>query len=105
MLKITLLTVKHVSLLAVPGLAASIYIYTNSDIITGSGSIDRPELKQVLLSCMEESSLKLSEENLDALTTALFTEADVDGSGLINFDELVTELQKHPEVMNNLSMG
>ena len=62
-------------------------------------------MKDVLRSCLEESSLKLGEENLDKLTEALFESADQDGSGDISFEELVNELKKHPGVMENLSMG
>ena len=63
------------------------------------------ELKEVLRSCMEESSMTLREENLDALNAALFEEADTDGSGGINYEELVAQLKKHPGVIENLSMG
>ncbi len=48
--------------------------------------------------------MKLSDEDLNALTHALFDEADDDGSGAITFEELVGELQKHPGVMDNLTI-
>ena len=73
-------------------------------IFAGSGSIDRDELKTVLQSCVGESSMQLSEEDLQDLTDALFDDADEDGSGAITFDELVGELQKYPEVMDNLTI-
>ena len=53
---------------------------------------------------MEESSLLLSEENLAALTDALFDDADTDKSGTITFQELKCQLEKHPGVMNNLTI-
>ena len=71
---------------------------------TGSNTIDFDELKTVLLSCMEESSLKLSDEDIDELTRALFNEADEDGSGEITFDELQAELNKYPDIRDNLTM-
>ena len=71
---------------------------------TGSGTIDFDELKTVLLSCMEESSMKLSNEDINDLTRALFNEADEDGSGEITFEELVAELDKYPDIRDNLTM-
>ena len=53
---------------------------------------------------MEESSLQLSEDNLDALTMALFESADDDNSGEITFDELREELEKHPGIIENLTI-
>lgn len=73
-------------------------------LFPGSGSIDREELKTVLRSCMEESSLSLSEEDLDDLTDALFDAADEDNSGSITFEELKAELEKHPGVIENLTI-
>lgn len=71
---------------------------------TGSGTIDIDELKTVLRSCMEESSLKLSEDDLDSLTALLFESADEDDSGAITFEELKAELEKHPGVLENLTI-
>ncbi|XP_052694613.1 NADPH oxidase 5-like isoform X2 [Crassostrea angulata] len=73
--------------------------------VDGSGSIDREELKTVLRSCMEESSLTLSEEDLDDLTDVLFDAADEDNSGSITFEELKAELEKHPGVIENLTIS
>ena len=53
---------------------------------------------------MEESSLSLTDENLEDLTDALFDAADEDESGTITFDELRTELEKHPGVIENLTI-
>lgn len=53
---------------------------------------------------MEESSLKLSDEVVDKLTQALFESADEDNSGEISFEELVAELERHPGVMENLTL-
>ena len=54
--------------------------------------------------CIEESDLQLSEEALEALTVALFEQADADGSGMISYEELCQVLEKHPEVMDNLTI-
>lgn len=53
---------------------------------------------------MEESSLSLSEEDLDDLTDVLFDAADEDNSGSITFEELKAELEKHPGVIENLTI-
>ena len=58
----------------------------------------------VLQACMEESSLSLTEDNLDDLTDILFDAADTDESGSITFEELRAELEKHPGVIENLSI-
>ncbi|XP_053387037.1 NADPH oxidase 5-like isoform X3 [Mercenaria mercenaria] len=70
-----------------------------------SGTIDRDELMAVLRACMEESSLSLTEENLQELTDVLFDDADEDESGTITFEELKTELEKHPGVIENLTIS
>ncbi|CAH1788924.1 unnamed protein product, partial [Owenia fusiformis] len=73
--------------------------------VDGSGTIELGELKTVLRSCMEESSITLSEDDLTELTKALFHSADEDNSGEISFDELKVELEKHPGVLENLTMS
>ena len=52
---------------------------------------------------MEESSLSLTEDNIDDLTDILFDAADADESESITFEELQAELEKHPGVIENLS--
>ena len=54
--------------------------------------------------CIEESELQLSEEALETLTLALFEHADADGSGMISYEELCDVLEKHPDVMKNLTI-
>ena len=61
------------------------------------------ELKLVMRRCIEESKMVLGEAALNSLTKALFDMADSDQSGAISFDELVAVLEKHPEVLNNLT--
>uniref|UniRef100_A0A8C4TP25 NADPH oxidase 5 n=1 Tax=Erpetoichthys calabaricus TaxID=27687 RepID=A0A8C4TP25_ERPCA len=70
-----------------------------------SGSIDPDELRTVLKSCLRESAISLPEEKLDDLTLALFESADRDNSGSITFEELKAELEKFPEVMENLTIS
>ncbi len=56
------------------------------------------------MSCMVESSMQISDDDMQELTDALFDDADEDGSGAITFEELVGELEKYPAVMDNLTM-
>ncbi|MEE6503518.1 hypothetical protein FKM82_004844 [Ascaphus truei] len=73
--------------------------------VDGSGSIDPDELRTVLKSCLRESAISLPEEKLDDLTLALFESADKDSSGSITFQELKEELERFPEVMENLTIS
>ncbi|XP_053319757.1 NADPH oxidase 5 [Spea bombifrons] len=73
--------------------------------VDGSGSIDPDELRTVLKSCLLENAISLSEEKLDDLTLVLFQSADKDGSGSITFQELKEELERFPEVMENLTIS
>ena len=73
--------------------------------MTGNGYIDYEELRTVLGFCMNESTLKFSDEKLDELTKALFEDADMDQSGSITFEELKAELNKHPGVIENLTIS
>ncbi|KAF6131770.1 NADPH oxidase 5 [Phyllostomus discolor] len=73
--------------------------------VDGNGSIDPDELRTVLQSCLQESSISLPDEKLDQLTLALFESADKDCSGDITFEELRDELQCFPGVMENLTIS
>lgn len=53
---------------------------------------------------MDESALSFNESKLDELTWALFEDADMDNSGTISFEELQAELDKHPGVIENLTI-
>lgn len=53
---------------------------------------------------MVESSLKLSEEDLENLSTVLFESADTKKSGNITFEDFRRELERHPGVVENLSL-
>ncbi|CAH2274538.1 NADPH oxidase 5 [Pelobates cultripes] len=73
--------------------------------VDGSGSIDPDELRTVLKSCLLENAISLPEEKLDDLTLVLFQSADKDSSGSITFQELKEELERFPEVMENLTIS
>ncbi|XP_015667366.1 NADPH oxidase 5 [Protobothrops mucrosquamatus] len=73
--------------------------------VDGGGSIEPDELRMVLKSCLKESSISVPEQKLDDLTMALFESADSDHSGSITFEELRGELQRFPEIMENLTIS
>ncbi len=54
---------------------------------------------------MNESNLRFTEQKLDELTRALFENTDSDCSGTISFEELQEELNKHPGVVENLTIS
>lgn len=58
----------------------------------------------MLQACLHESAISLPQEKLDQLALALFESADKDCSGTITFEELRDELQRVPEVMENLTI-
>ena len=76
-----------------------------SSTTSGNGHIDYNELYTVLKFCMDESTLQFSDETLDELTRAVFDDADEDNSGTITFEELKQELERHPGVLENLTIS
>ncbi|XP_071132979.1 NADPH oxidase 5-like [Mytilus edulis] len=71
----------------------------------GSGTVDKYEMRMVLKSCTEESSLTLCNEDIDELTSVLFEDADVDNSGEITFDEFQSSLEKHPGLIDDMTLS
>ena len=53
---------------------------------------------------MTESELTISDEQLNQLVDALLRSADKDEDGVITFDELAQELQKYPNLIENLTI-
>lgn len=70
----------------------------------GNGQLDRDEMKTVLQSCVEESSLSMDEQQLDELTDILFEESETQRKGFITFDELKSFLDKFPGIAENLTI-
>ena len=69
----------------------------------GNGHVDFEELRTVLKSCMGESALQFSDDQLDELTRALIEDADATNSGSLTFEELQIALRKHPGLIENLT--
>ena len=71
---------------------------------SGNGQLDRDEMRTVLESCVEESSLSMDQQQLDELTDILFEESDLEKKGFITFDELQSFLDKFPGIAENLTI-
>ena len=69
-----------------------------------SGTLTEDELRLMLSNCVEESSIQLDDETLSSLTSALFQQTDADNSGDITFEELLAQLEKHPGILDNLTI-
>ena len=59
----------------------------------------------MLRSCVEESSMHVSEEDLNLMTNVFMEMADKDASGAITFQQLLEELERHPDIFENLTIG
>jgi Ca2+-binding EF-hand superfamily protein len=70
----------------------------------GNGELDRDEMRTVLESCVEESSLSMDQQQLEELTDILFEESDTEQKGFITFDELQSFLAKFPGIAENLTI-
>lgn len=58
----------------------------------------------MILSCVEESKLKLDDQQIDELLEVLFEGMDTDNSGEIGLDEFKTFLANYPDIAENLSI-
>lgn len=72
--------------------------------VKGDGLIQHRELEHVMRACMEENSMKFSDEQIEDLTLALFEDADQENRGAITFESLKKQLEKHEGLLENLSI-
>ena len=59
-------------------------------------------MKTVLLSGLEESKLKLDDQQVDELMEVFLDEMDSEREGLIGLEEFKAFLLKYPEIAENL---
>ena len=71
---------------------------------SGDGRIDPIEMKEVLNTCVTESSMRFSDDHLEQLVLAIFQEAHTDEKGDISFEALKAVLDKHPDIWENLKI-
>jgi serine/threonine-protein phosphatase 2B regulatory subunit len=70
------------------------------------GFIDKPELMSMLRAIMFDNLLfHLSEQHMQALVDSTFVEADTNGDGLISFQEYQDLVNKHPTILNSLTLN
>ena len=78
------------------------------DIVTllaGNGTLEYGELHEALHSCMDESSVTLSQKDLTRLTELLFDEVDIDENGSVTFAEFYEVLDtNYPSILENLTL-
>ena len=85
-------------------MAVMTHYYDCVFFLSGNGYLEPDELRTVLNSCMQESSLKLTEEELDRLTYTLIESMGKGETTNITFDEFYAALESRPELMENLNI-
>ena len=73
-------------------------------MLIGDGYLNNEEAKTVLLSGLEESKLKLDDQQVDELMEVFLDEMDSEREGLIGLDVFKAFLLKYPEIAENLSL-
>mmetsp|Transcript_9648 Transcript_9648/g.16964 ORF Transcript_9648/g.16964 Transcript_9648/m.16964 type:complete len:212 (+) Transcript_9648:302-937(+) len=66
--------------------------------------ISRGELMSMLKTSLLENGVELSDSQLDIVISSTFAEADKNGDGYIDFDEYKALVQKHPSILNNMTL-
>ena len=82
----------------------NLFLSFSLSLLSGNGELDRDEMRTVLESCIEESSLSMDQQQLEELTDVMFEESDTDNKGFITFDELHSFLDKFPGIAENLTI-
>jgi Ca2+-binding EF-hand superfamily protein/predicted ferric reductase len=70
-----------------------------------NGYIDRDELRTYLRNCLDESSLQIPPYQFERLVSVVFDDADEDGSDTITFEEMQAQLDRHPMILDDLSLS
>ncbi|KAA6384358.1 MAG: putative calcineurin B [Streblomastix strix] len=69
------------------------------------GHIDKEELFGVLRASLFENKLSLTDEQMQQAVEATFQEADINGDGLISFDEFREMVLKHPQMIDSMTLS
>ena len=62
-------------------------------------------MRIVLESCVQESHIKFTKDQMEELVGAFFEETDADKNGQITFEEFSSCLSKFPGVAENLTIA
>ncbi|KAJ4771520.1 Calcineurin B-like protein [Rhynchospora pubera] len=69
-----------------------------------TGSIERVELKEMVLALLSESELELSEDIVEAIVDNTFKQADLNGDGKIDEDEWKEFVTQNPAILKNMTL-
>eukprot|EP00824_Muranothrix_gubernata_P017164 TRINITY_DN35361_c0_g1_i1.p2 TRINITY_DN35361_c0_g1~~TRINITY_DN35361_c0_g1_i1.p2 ORF type:complete len:195 (+),score=53.23 TRINITY_DN35361_c0_g1_i1:70-654(+) len=68
-------------------------------------NISKDELVKMLTACFAHNDLNINQDQVKELVEATFHEADTDGDGAIDFEEYKTLVEKHPNIISNMTMA
>ncbi|XP_078152170.1 calcineurin B-like protein 4 isoform X1 [Carex rostrata] len=69
-----------------------------------TGSIERVELKEMVLALLSESDLQLSEDIVEAIVDNTFKQADSNGDGKIDEEEWNDFVKRNPAILKNMTL-
>lgn len=72
--------------------------------LRGTGSIEREELKEMVLAILNESDLFLSDDAVEQIVDQTFQQADLNGDGKIDHDEWKAFASKNPALLKNMTL-
>lgn len=73
--------------------------------LDGDGFISKSELLNILKASLEQFIVELSDEDMEQLVEQTFKEVDLNGDGLISFDEYKSMVLKHPGIIQSLTIN
>ncbi|KAK7275365.1 hypothetical protein RIF29_16481 [Crotalaria pallida] len=69
-----------------------------------TGYIEREELKEMVLTILNESDLVLSDDVVETIVDKTFQEADSKGDGRIDLEEWEEYVRKNPSILKNMTL-
>ncbi|KAJ4771521.1 Calcineurin B-like protein 4 [Rhynchospora pubera] len=69
-----------------------------------TGSIEKVELKEMVLALLSESDLHLSEEIVEVIVDNTFKQADLNGDGKIDEEEWNVFVKQNPAILKNMTL-
>ncbi|KAE8767041.1 calcineurin B-like protein 7-1 [Hordeum vulgare] len=72
--------------------------------LRGTGSIEREELKEMVLAILNESDLLLSDDAVEQIVDQTFKQADLNSDGRIDPDEWKEFASKNPALLKNMTL-